>query len=916
MEPRVITGGRPRNAARFGLIGLLILIVALLLGARWAASLLIEYSWWQEVGQVHTWIDLYAYSTLPVAAGAMLAWFVLLIAHSRAVKFAGGQVSDYPVYSRLSSVILLGLAFFLSDATVDNWTVLRFAGSRSLPGVQAFHDPIFGKPATFYLFDLPFWSDLRTYLFGVVIVAILVYWLVARAWQLRFTLPEMQHGTIDLSIFRLTGGLESTFLRFALAFFFVALACKYYLGRFEMVWNQHRFMVGVDYTDDHFRLPLYWLVIGALLIGSVLILFRRWALAGGLVGSSLVLLFVIPNLAGSFYVKPNEISLQRPYIQNHIDATRVSYGLSPHVREVEMRTSNASTIDVTKNASLLDNVRLWDWQPFHDTVTQMQALRPYYSFQKPDVDRYPIDGQYRQVLLAPRELDINQLPGTQSSWINPHFIYTHGYGLVLAEVSKLTPEGQPVNLVQDMPPTISTPSLKIERPELYYGELQHEPVFVDTAQQEFNYPQGSENAQVRYAGKGGFPISSLLMRTAAAIDFGDSNILLTGYLTDHSRMMIHRRVRERLQTITPYLHWDADPYLVITPQGRLVWLLDGYTTSDSYPFARETEAFGGINYVRNAVKATVDAYDGETHIYVFDTTDPVIDAYRTLFPTLYENVSKMPDFLRAHTRYPEELFRAQSEMYRIYHMKNPQAFYNNEDVWEFARYSSGNAEPKPVSPAYVFATWPGETKPEFLLMTTFTPFSKENLIGVMLARCDGPNLGQLLVLQLSKQELILGPMQVGARINQDQSISKDLTLWNQQGSQVLQGQTLVLPVDNTFLYISPFYLQATQARMPQLKKVVMAIDNRLIYADTYDQARAMLAAPPAPNGPNQAQQTAGPLAPVPSGPVPAASALPPSIDPRIQNVRQHLQRYRDLASQGKWAEAGRELEAIQSEVNK
>ncbi len=906
MEPRAIMGGR---AKRYGLASLGILILIALVSARWAASLLIEYSWWKEIGQVRTWIDLYAYSTLPVAAGCMLGWIVLLIAHSRGVKFAGGMVSDYPIYSRLSTVGLLFLSFLVASASIDNWTVLRFLGSRGAQGAGTFHDPVFGMPATFYLFDLPFWSDLRGYLFALVIVTIVVYWLTARAWQLRFTLPELRNGQIDFSILHLSGGLESRFLRGALSFFLVALACKYYLGRFEMVWNQHRFMVGIDYTDDHFALPLYWVMIGALLAGSVLIVLRRWILAAAIVGVSLVLMFVVPNIAGSFYVKPNEISLERPYIQAHIEATRAAYGLTAHVREIEMHTNPAAVIDLKKNAPLLDNIRLWDWRPFHDTVTQMQALRPYYSFHDTDVDRYTIDGQYRQVLLSPRELDITQLPGTQSSWINPHFIYTHGYGLVLAEVSKLTPEGQPVNLIQDMPPVVKTPTLKIERPELYYGELQHEPVFVDTAQQEFNYPSGSENAQVRYQGRGGFPISSFLMRAAAALHFGDSNIVLTGYLTDHSRMMIHRRVRERLQTMTPYLDWDGDPYVVITPEGRLVWMVDGYTTSSSHPFSRASEAFGGINYVRNAVKATVDAYDGETHIYVFDTTDPVISAYRALFPSLYEDAAKMPEFLRAHARYPEDLFRVQSELYRVYHMKNPQAFYNNEDFWELSRYSSGNGEPKPVTPTYVFATLPGETKPEFLLMTTFTPLSKENLIGVMLARCDGPKLGEVVVLQLSKQELILGPMQVNARINQDQNISKDLTLWNQQGSQVLQGQTLVLPVGDTFLYVSPLYLQATQARMPQLKKVVLAIGNRLIYADTYEQALAMLGgieAPAKPVNDNGTPATPG---------APGAPQLP-SFDPRIQSVRQHMQKYRDLASQGRWAEAGRELEAIANEVNK
>jgi uncharacterized membrane protein (UPF0182 family) len=915
MEPRVITG---RQATRLpiGLISLVVGILALLIAVRWGASLLIGYAWWKEMGQVTTWLDLYAYTTLPVTAATLIGWFVLLAVHGRAVKFAGGRVSDYPIYSRLAYVAMLALSFFVADASIDNWTVLRFIGSRNLTATAGFHDPIFGKPVTFYLFDLPFWSDLRGYVFAVVIVAILVYWLVARGWQLRFTLPEMAHGQIDLSFFRLSGGLESKFLQGALAFFLVALAFRFYLGRFEMVWNQHRFMVGVDYADDHFTLPLYWLVIAALIVGAGLIVARKWIAAGVIVGGSLALMMIVPAVAGALYVKPNEISLERPYIQTHIEATRAAYGLADRMREIEMHTDPTAIIDTSKHKPLLDNVRLWDWRPFHDTVTQMQALRPYYVFHDTDVDRYTIDGQYRQILLSPRELDITQLPGDQASWINPHFIYTHGYGLVLAEVSKITPDGQPVYLVQDMPPEVKTPSLKIERPELYYGEMQHEPVFVDTAQEEFDYPRGSDNAKTRYAGKGGFPISSLPMRLAATIDFGDSNIVLTGYLTNNSRMMIHRRIRERLQTLAPYLTWDNDPYLVITPEGRLVWIVDGYTTSDAHPFSRSIDAYGGINYIRNSVKATIDAYDGETHLYVFDAADPVIAAYRSLFPTLYEDAGRMPAGVRAHTRYAEELFRVQSNLYSVYHMRNPQAFYNNEDVWELAKYVSGqNAQPMPVTPTYVFATLPGENKPEFLLMTTFTPLSKENLIGVMLARCDGDKLGEMVVLQLSKQELILGPMQVNARINQDQNISKDLTLWNQQGSQVLQGQTLVLPVGETFLYVSPIYLQATQARMPQLKKVVLAKGNRLIYADTYEEALVQLGelpgggggeAPPSP----QANQVSSPA------PAQLQTAATKIADPRIESVRQHLQRYRELASQGKWADAGRELDAIQSEVQK
>jgi hypothetical protein len=913
MEARVITGHR--NIRRqIWLFVLAAIVLLLLVVPEWAASRLIEYSWWKEMGQVNTWLDLYAWSAMPVSIATVVAWIVLLIAHSRAVRFAGGRTSDYPIYSRLAMLGLLGVAWVVSAVNLDTWTIIRFAGSRSADVSHLYHDPVFGKSAAFYLFDLPFWGDLRGYVFGLVVVAILVYLIVARGWQLRFTLPDLGHGNVDFSFLKLQGGLESRFLRGAAAFGLLAIASRYYLDRFTMVWNQHRFLTGIDYTDAHFVLPLNWVVIAALCVGAALVAAARWIPAGIAIAASLVLLWVVPSVAGALYVKPNEISLERPYIESHIEATRQAYRLSDHIREVEMHTNPNAAIDTVKNKALLDNVRLWDWRPFHDTITQMQALRPYYVFHEPpDVDRYIIDGQPRQVLLSARELDITQLPGSQSSWVNPHFVYTHGYGLVLAEVAKITPEGQPVYLIKDMPAAISTPSLKLTRPELYYGELQQEPVFVETAQQEFDYPRGSDNAFSKYQGKGGFPVSSLLMRAAAALHYGDSNIVLTGYLTDKSRMMIHRRVKDRLETLAPYIRWDNDPYLVITPEGREVWMCDGYTTSDAYPFSREIPAYDGINYIRNSVKATVDAYDGDTHIYVFDPTDPIVGAYRALFPTLFEDWSKMPAALQAHARYPEEMFEVQAEIYRIYHMRNPQAFYNNEDIWELAKYSSGqNAQPQPVTPSYVYATLPGETKPEFLLMTTFTPATKENLIGVMLARCDEPNLGDVVVMQLSKQELILGPMQVNARIDQDENISKDLTLWNQQGSQVLKGQTLVLPMGDTFLYISPIYLQATEARMPQLKKVVLAMGNRLIYTDTYEEALAQI------SGGAEGAPAPSPEAVVQAGNQAVASAVAAvkAEDPRLVNIRQHLQRYRELAGQGKLAEAGRELDAIQSEVSK
>jgi uncharacterized membrane protein (UPF0182 family) len=374
-------------------------------------------------------------------------------------------------------------------------------------------------------------------------------------------------------------------------------------------------------------------------------------------------------------------------------------------------------------------------------------------------------------------------------------------------------------------------------------------------------------------------------------------------------MMIHRKVQDRLHELAGFLQWDSDPYLVITDAGRLVWMLDGYTTSDAHPYSRAVEVsdMGRVNYIRNAVKATVDAYDGETHLYVFAPDDPIIAAYQNLFPDLFLPASQMPADLRAHARYPETLFNIQAEIYRTYHMLDPQSFYNKEDLWDLARRQTGQAQGSDtVTPTYVVATLPGQDKPEFLLLTPFTPRNKDNLIGLMVARCDGPNLGEIVVLQLSKQELIFGPMQIAARINQDQTISKDLTLWNQQGSQVLRGQTLVLPVGNTFLYVDPIYIQATEARMPQLKKVVLAVGNRLIYADTYDQALAQLSG----GAQELIQQASAAAAATPAVGSPG-SATP---DPRLARVRDHLRRYRDLAAQGKWSEAGKELEAIEAEV--
>jgi uncharacterized membrane protein (UPF0182 family) len=903
---------RGRPTSRATRVALVVLAIVILLGARSLASFAIEYQWWKELGQLDTFFSLLAYGFAPLLAATLIAFAALWLAHARALKFARTGLSEHPLYAWLSSFALLLVGYLIAAGSIDTWTVVRYLGARGMAvEANAWRDSVFGQPLKFYLFDLPFYSDLRAYLLTLVILCVLVYWVAARAWQLRYRLPEYDMRQIDPSFFRLEGGLESRFLRGALVVFLLAMALRFFLARYEMVYNDHGFMVGIDYVDRNFGLPLLWLVILACLAAAALVWLRRWILAASM-AASLVVLFAVPRLVSALYVRPNEISIQRPYIQTHIHATRSAYGLEQQMRELEFKVHPNEPINPAQYKSIIDNVRLWDVHAFHDTVTQIQALRPYYFFSDTDVDRYTIDGAYRQVLVTPRELDIGQLPADASkSWINTHFVFTHGYGVVLAEVSKITPDGLPVLFIQNAPLEIKTPSLKLTRPEIYYGEKIQDPIFVHTAQEEFNYPSGETNVHSRYEGRGGFPLDSLPMRVAAALRGGDINILLSNPLTSGSRMMIRRNIRERLETLTGFITWDRDPYLVITDAGRLVWIADGYTTSDAHPYSRAVpdEELGPVNYIRNAVKATIDAYDGDTHLYIFTPEDPIIRAYQNLFPRLFQPAAEMPADLRRHARYPETMFRVQAEVYRVYHMLDPQAFYNKEDMWDLARYTSGQqAQPESVTPTYVVASLPDESQAEFLLLLPFTPRSKDNLIGLMLARCDGDHLGEVVVLQLSKQELIFGPAQIAARINQDQTISKDLTLWNQQGSQVLRAQTLVLPVDNTFLYVDPIYIQATEARMPQLKKVVLAVGNRLIYTDTYEQAIAQLSS----GAQALVEQASAPAQP--TGATLAAAQAPNIADQRLERVRAHLRRYRELAAQGKWAEAGRELEAIESEV--
>jgi len=905
----------PGRQVRGRYLWYLILAVFLFVLARWLCSYAIDYQWWKEMGQLRTWFSILAYSLIPTAGATVLGFIVFWMAHIFALRHAHVRLSEHPLYARLTGLGTFLIALVVALGTLDTWTVVRYFGGRGVGGAAtAWHDPVFDNPLAFYLFKIPFYSDLLGLVLGIVVIGALIYWAAARGWQLRSQVGDWKNvQEISLNELGLTGGLQSGFLRGLGAVFLLALAVRFFLARYGLLLNEHgSFMVGVDYVDQNFVLPLQWVEIGGCVVAAIALALARWRTALVVIAGAILLRNVIPPIVAAAYVRPNEISIERPFIKRHIEATRSAFGIDQRTREVDFTAQPDEHIDFKQHQPLLENVRLWDWHAFHDAITQLQPYRPY-IYTDTDVDRYTIDGQLRQMMLAPRELDLTQLGEAGTRWINPHFIYTHGYGIVMAEANTVSPNGLPELIIKDAPPVITVPGLKLTRPELYYGENVQDPVFVHTAQPEFDYPSGDRNVENHYGGKGGFPISSLLLRTAAAVSREDFNILLTSYLTPDSRMMIRRNVTARISALADFLTWDPDPYIVLTDTGRLVWIVDGYMTSDVHPYSAHVgiDGVGEFNYIRNSVKATVDAYDGTVHFYVFDPTDPLLQAYRNLFPALFEPASDMPADLRRHVRYPELIFRVQADIYRLFHMRDPDTFYNKSDAWDTAKFTNEQGgTPGPLAPTYVVATLPGETKPEFLLMIPFTPRNRDNLIGLMMARCDGEHLGEKVVLLLSKQEIILGPMQVEARINQDQNISKDLTLWNQQGSQVLRGQMLVLPMGHTFLYVEPIYIQASQAKMPQLKKVALAMGNNLVYADTYQQALAQLAGEALPAAPEEsaAVQTAAA-----TGSPPPASTQP---DPRIMEIREHLDRYRELVSQGKLSEAGEELEAIQSLVGK
>jgi len=790
-----------------------------------------------------------------------------------------GRIGTRTLRGILIGVGLL-IAFIMAETLSAQWLdFLLF--SRAVP--FGLTDPIFGLDVSFYLFRLPVYDLLAGWFLALVILSLLGALVVyGTAGALRDRGP-----IAHLSVL---GALTLAFI-----------AAQYQLARFRLLISSRGAVFGAGYTDIHARIPIYHLLTAVLLAAALLFLInvylRRWRFLLITAGAWLLLTVVsslYPAALQRFVVAPNELAAERPYIQHAITFTRIGFGLTD-VREQDFPAEGALTPEVLDaNQATIQNIRLWDWRPLLTTYGQLQEIRLYYAFNDVDVDRYVLSDGLREVMLSVRELDVDQLAEQAQTWVNRHLVFTHGYGAVVSPVNEFTREGLPVLLVRDIPPQSTEPVLQITRPEVYFGELTKEYAIVNTTEPEFDYPSGDENIYTRYEGPAGVPLGGFFRRALFAARFNSSQILFSSALRPDSRILFHRQIGGRVWTLAPIFWYDPDPYAVIA-DGRIVWLYDAYTWSDRFPYS---EPFNGVNYIRNSVKVAIDAYTGETTFYVVDPTDPIIRTYQAVFPDLFTPGEQMPATLRAHWRYPEQLFRVQAAAYAAYHMDDPQVFYNKEDLWAAPMEVLEQGEQE-MAPYYVVMKLPDEDEVEFLLMRPYVPNGRRNMIAWLYADSDGEDYGQLGVYKFPKQELIYGPMQIEARFDQDPYISQQLTLWNQHGSQVIRGNLLVIPIDDTLLYVEPLYLQAAAGRFPELKRVLVAYGNSVAMAEDLPTALAQavgLAAPP-------------PVTP-PTVP-PTASA---DVAALARSARAHYLAAQECLRRNDWACYGQELDALGADL--
>jgi uncharacterized membrane protein (UPF0182 family) len=780
---------------------------------------------------------------------------------------------------------LLGL--LVAAGEVGNWEVfLRFM--YQVPYGQS--DPLYGKDLSFYLFSLPAYLVLKHWLllmlFLCAVMAGAVYWvndgIQLREQQWSISPAAIAHGSALLGVF------------------FALKAWSYGLDRYLLLYRDNGVVVGASYTDVHVELPILWVLVGLAVVAALASLANLWVrtyklpVAGAVLVfvTSVVLSMIFPAVFQRVFVKPNELQLEKPYLQYNIALTRQAYNLQQITVKPFSADQTLTWQTLQANRATVDNIRLWDWQPLMDTYGQLQEIRTYYKFHDVDVDRYLLDGTYQQVMLSARELKQALLPANAQTWVNRHVLFTHGNGAVMSSVTRKNTEGLPIFYLQDIPP-LATGGPPIRESRIYYGEETDGYVIVKGTTPEFDYPQGKDNVYATYEGTGGVPVGGISRRALFAWYFKDLNLLLTSYIAGDSRVMMRRTIQNRVRTIAPFLRLDRDPYLVVS-EGRLFWIQDAYTISADFPYSSPLRELN-LNYIRNAVKVVIDAYNGSVQFYLADPSDPIAATYQRIFPGLFQRLEAMPQDLQRHIRYPEDLFFIQAQLYRTYHMENPEVFYNREDLWQFPRQLAAG-ERATMAPYYTIMRLPGEPQAEFVLMLPMVPSQRQNMIAWLAARCDPPNYGKLLVYEFPKDKLVYGPFQIEARINQNPEISQQISLWNQTGSRVIHGNLLVIPVENSVLYISPLYLRSETGQLPELKRVIAAYGDRVAMEETLSGALATLFKETAPAPKVSEAQASAPIASLATG-----------------RARDALDRYHQAIERlkaGDWGGFGTELEAL------
>jgi hypothetical protein len=821
-----------------------IIVVLIYLLVQFGVGLYTDYLWFQHLNFESVFLTS-LWARIGVGLGvavpfALLFWINTFIARWQSVRNVLFFSEETLVAQRFVSWIIWGfgvvLAWFVGTAASRNWLLfLRFFNQ------QAFNltDPIFNMDVGFYIFSLPVYQFIQSWLaislIGSLIGAVVVYALAQQNNLAEGRIVILPHVQLHLSI--LGAILLGTF------------AAGHWLDLFKVLYSSRGVAFGASYTDVHVLIPAQWTMIAVALVAAVIlllnILFRRPALSlfaifiwivVGIVGAGFV-----PEIVQRYVVRPNELAREAPYIENNIRLTNIAYGLDK-IQEVDFPELEPLTPEaVVANEAFLKNIRLWDYRPLGQTYQQIQAIRLYYHFYDIDLDRYMVNGELRQVAIAARELDKSQLQS--STWVTQKLQFTHGYGVVVNPINEVSREGLPLLWVKDLPPKSSI-DLAVGRPEIYYGEATSDHVFVNTHEREFDYPSGEQNVFSSYQGNGGVVLDNPFKRLAFAMRLADVNLLLSQEISNQSRVLFYRHIRERVGRIAPFLEYDRDPYIVVGQDGQLYWIQDAYTTSDLFPYAERVgfpydNPTVQISYIRNSVKVVVNAYDGSLTFYIADAEDPLIQAYTAIFPDLFKPIEQVPAWLRSHFRYPEDFFRIQSRLYQTYHMRDVNVFYNKEDLWQLPNENIGG-KMQPVEPYYVMLKLPGAEEIEFVLIQPFTPNNKDNLIAWMAARSDGEHYGQLVTYRFPKQELIFGPLQIEGRIDQVPEISSQITLWDQGGSQVIRGNLLVLPIDNSLLYVEPLFLQADTGQIPELKRVIVASGDKVVMRETLAGALAGL----------------------------------------------------------------------------